>query len=235
MEYLLEIENLHAGYDKRAVLHGVSLHVQPGEIVALIGPNGSGKSTLLKSIFGMVQVGTGAVRFQGRDITNRNPADNVRDGMSFVLQGSRVFTDLSVRENLEIGGYILPRREVMPRIDEVLSFFPDLKPMLKKTAGDLSTGQKQMLAMGRALMLKPALLLADEPSLGLGPKLVHTALECLKDLNEEFGTATLLVEQNVREALQIASRAYALRLGRIVLCDTPCNLTDDRLREAFLG
>jgi len=235
MEHLLDIHDLEAGYDKRPVLHGVSLGMSPGEIVALVGPNGAGKSTLLRAIFGLVKASRGTITFRGREIQNRNPADNVRDGLSYVLQGSRVFTELSVRENLEVGGHTLPPKEVKARIEEVLSLFPDLRPLLTRNAAALSTGEKQMLAMARALMLKPALLLADEPSLGLGPQLVHAALMSLRELNERSRTAILLVEQNVREALAVAQRVYVLRLGRIVLADRPENLTSEVLRHAFLG
>jgi branched-chain amino acid transport system ATP-binding protein len=235
MERLLTVDNLEAGYDKRMVLHGVSLAVAPGEIVALVGPNGSGKSTLLKAIFGLVKANKGMVDFAGEEIQNHNPAENVHKGISFVLQGSRIFTDLSVQENLEVGGIILPTKDSKRRVEEVLSFFPDLKPLLRRNAGDLSTGGKQMLAMGRAMMLKPKLLLADEPSLGLGPKLVHSALASIKALNENSGTAVLLVEQNVREALAISQRVYALKLGRIVLEDKPENLTIESLRQCFLS
>jgi branched-chain amino acid transport system ATP-binding protein len=159
----------------------------------------------------------------------------VRKGISFVLQGSRVFTDLSVKENLEVGGIILPKKEARQRVEEVLGFFPDLKLLLRRNAGALSTGEKQMLAMGRAMMLKPRLLLADEPSLGLGPKLMHSALASIKALNESSGTAVLLVEQNVREAMAICGRVYALRLGKVVLEDKPENLSIERLRQAFLS
>ena len=235
MEHLLEIRDLEAGYDKRPVLHGVSLDMSPGEIVALIGPNGAGKSTLLKAIFGLVKATRGTITFRGRGIQNRNPSDNVRDGLSYVLQGSRVFTELSVRENLEVGGHTLLAKEVNARINEVLSLFPDLQALQKRTAAALSTGEKQMLAMARALMLKPALLLADEPSLGLGPRLAHSALSSLRQLNEQFGTAILLVEQNVREAMAVAQRIYVLRLGRFVLAEKPENLAPEVLRQAFLG
>jgi len=234
-EWLLEVRDLEAGYDKRPVLHDVSVQVAPGEIVALVGPNGAGKSTLLKAVFGLVRATRGAVVFKGREIQNRNPSDNVKAGLSYILQGSRVFTELSVRENIEIGGYVLPKRDARARVEEVLALFPALRPMLKRNAGNLSTGEKQMLAMARALMLKPSLLLADEPSLGLSPKLVHSALESLRELRDRSGTAILLVEQNVREAMTVAERMYVLRLGRIVLCDAPANLSTERLRQAFLA
>lgn len=231
----MQIRDLEAGYDKRPVLHGVSLDVSPAEIVALVGPNGAGKSTLLKAIFGLVKASRGTIAFRGREIKNRNPSDNVRDGLSYVLQGSRVFTELSVRENLEVGAHTLPPKEVQGRIEDVLALFPDLRALQKRNAATLSTGEKQTLAMARALMLQPALLLADEPSLGLGPRLAHAALTHLRDLNQHSGTAVLLVEQNVREAMAVAQRVYVLRLGRIVLADKPENLGSEVLRQAFLG
>jgi branched-chain amino acid transport system ATP-binding protein len=235
MEHLLAVRGLEAGYDKRPVLHGISVEMPPGDLVALVGPNGAGKSTLLKAIFGLVRASRGTIALGGRQIQNRNPSRNVRDGLSYVPQGSRVFTELSVRENLEVGGHTLQAREVKDRVEEVLSFFPDLRPLQTRNAATLSTGEKQMLAMARALMLKPALLLADEPSLGLGPRLAHAALAHLRDLNHQSGTAILLVEQNVREALAIARHVYVLKLGRIVLADRPENLTHEALRQAFLS
>jgi len=235
MEYLLEICDIEAGYDKRPVLHGISLEMTPGEIVALVGPNGAGKSTLLKAIFGLVKATQGTITFRGQKIQNRKPSDNVKDGMSYVLQGSRVFNELSVRENLEVGGYTLPSKDVNARIEEVLSFFPDLRSLHARNARCLSGGERQMLALARALMLKPVLLLADEPSLGLGPVMAHATLSHLHDLSRQSGTTILLVEQNVREALAVAQRVCVLRLGRVVLTDTPQTLTLERLQQAFLG
>jgi len=233
--HLLKVQNLEAGYDKKPVLHGVSLYVEPGEIVALVGPNGAGKSTVLKAVFGLLKTTAGTVEFQGRQIQNQKPSDNVREGISFILQGSRVFTELSVIENLEIGGYALPAREVRAMIESIFTQFPQLKLMSARPANSLSTGEKQMLAMARGLMLKPVLLLVDEPSLGLAPRVAHNVLQSLREMNQRFGTAILLVEQNVREALKVSDRAYVLRLGRVVLEDSPDNLTPDRLRSAFLG
>jgi len=235
MEQLLQVQEIEAGYHGRPVLHDVSLTVAPGEIVALVGPNGAGKSTALKAVFGLVRSTRGRILFAGREIQNRSPAENVRNGLSYVLQGSRVFTELSVRENLEVGGYVLPRREVKVRLEEALSLYPDLQPLLRRNAGTLSTGQKQMLAMARALMLKPALLLADEPSLGLSPGATRNALQSLRELNARSGTAVLVVEQNVRAVMTIAQRVCVLRLGRVVLTDQPEHLTTEALRRAFLG
>jgi branched-chain amino acid transport system ATP-binding protein len=232
---LLDVRSLEAGYDKKPVLHGVSLSAKPGEIVAMVGPNGAGKSTILKAVFGLLRTTAGTVEFQGRQIQNRRPSDNVRDGISLVLQGSRVFTELTVIENLEMGGYTLPAREVGSRIEDIFALFPALKEMRARPASTLSTGEKQMLAMARGLMLKPVLLLLDEPSLGLAPRAVHDVLQSLRDLNQRLGTAILLVEQNVREALTVADRVYVLRLGRVALEESPDKLTMNRLRSAFLA
>jgi ABC-type branched-subunit amino acid transport system ATPase component len=234
-EPLLQVQDVEAGYEGRPVLHGVSLSLAPGEIVALVGPNGAGKSTLLKAIFGLVGITRGTILYRGSGIQNRRASDNVKEGLSYLLQGSRVFAELSVQENLEVGGHVLPRREVRSRIQEVLDFLPELRDLRKRNAGALSTGQRQMLAVGRALMLRPALILADEPSLGLGPQLVRAALDCLRRLNTEHGTAVILVEQNVKEALTVAQRLYVLRLGRVVVTERPENLTLEALRSAFLG
>lgn len=235
MEHLLRIRDLEAGYGGRPVLRGVCLDVAPGEMVAIIGANGAGKSTLLKAIFGLVKVSRGSVLFRGHEIQNRKPSDNVRDGLAYALQGSRVFSQLSVQDNLEVGGHTLRRDEVHRRVDEVLGVFTDLAALRRRTASTLSTGEQQMLALARCLMLKPVLLLADEPSLGLAPGLARTAIRALQGLNTRLGTSVLLVEQNVREALAVAHRVHVLRLGQVVVSDEPDRLTPELLREAFLG
>lgn len=233
---MLHVSELVAGYGKKPVLHGISLKVNPGEIVSLIGPNGAGKSTALKAIFGLVKVGSGAVQYNGKEIQNRKPSLNVRAGLNYIPQGSRVFTELTVLENLEVGGYILNgRRELEARIEELLHLFPLLRERKKQVAGSLSGGEKQMLALGRALILRPDLLLLDEPSLGLAPKLAKAAIAKIKEINKQIGTAILLVEQNVREALSISNRAYILKLGRIALEDTAENLLEEgNLQKVFL-
>jgi branched-chain amino acid transport system ATP-binding protein len=146
-----------------------------------------------------------------------------------------VFGELSVRENLQIGGHLLSAKDLKSKMDEIYGLFPDLYPLRSRRAGTLSSGEKQILALGRALMLRPSLLLVDEPSVGLAPRLARSALDCLRGVNERFGTSILLVEQNVREALAVASRVYVLKLGQVVLCDRPVSLTPDVLRRAFLG
>lgn len=232
---LLEIRELTAGYGDREVLHDISLAIRPGEIVALLGPNGAGKSTLLKAVFGLVAVTHGAVIYDGNNIRNGRPVTNLRDGLCYLPQGSRVFADMTVRENLEVAGLVLPRDEARRRICELRDVFPDLAPLENQKAGSLSTGQKQMVAMARAVLLKPRLLLADEPSLGLSPSLTRASLDSLRELTSQMNAAVLLVEQNVKEALDVATRVYVLRLGRVVLEARSSDMTSDRIRNAFLG
>jgi branched-chain amino acid transport system ATP-binding protein len=234
---MLQVSELVTGYGKKEVLHGISLEVTSGEIVTLIGPNGAGKSTALKAIFGLTKVERGYVLFKGEQIQNRRPSLHVRAGLNYVPQGGRVFTELTVLENLEVGGYILEsREEFKDRVEQVFQLFPALKDRRNLVAGRLSGGERQMLALGRALILKPDLLLLDEPSLGLSPKLAKTAIRTIKEINEKLKTTVLMVEQNVREALSIANRVYLLKLGRIALHDTASNLLNkERLGEIFLS
>lgn len=233
---MLELSKVEAGYGKKVVLQDISLEVKPQEIVALIGPNGAGKSTVLKAIFGIVRVSTGRVIFQGEEIQNRKSVLNVRAGLSYVPQGSRIFTELTVIENLEMGGYILDdRTELNARIAQVLELFPFLGERLDQTAGSLSGGEKQMLALSRALILKPNLLLLDEPSLGLSSKMAKVAIESIRTINEKLNTTILIVEQNVREVLMITHRVYMMKLGRIAFHDLSSSInTQEKLRDIFL-
>ena len=218
MTTVLEASDLVAGYGRKQVLHGVSLRVEAAEIVALIGHNGAGKTTLLKTLFGLLPALGGEVRYGGRSITGRRAALNVRDGLSFVPQGHGIFTDLTVRENLELGGYSVGAADP-DRLAAIYDLFPILKERQDQRAGTLSGGQQQMLALGLALVLRPKLLLLDEPSLGLAPVLVQRVLESVQEINRRFGTAVLLVEQNVKQALRIASRVYVMKVGQISLED----------------
>ena len=215
---ILEASDLVAGYGRKQVLHGVSLRVEAAEIVALIGHNGAGKTTLLKTLFGLLPALGGEVRYGGRSITGRRAALNVRDGLSFVPQGHGIFTDLTVRENLELGGYSVGAADP-DRLAAIYDLFPILKERQDQRAGTLSGGQQQMLALGLALVLRPKLLLLDEPSLGLAPVLVQRVLESVQEINRRFGTAVLLVEQNVKQALRIAGRVYVMKVGQISLED----------------
>ena len=233
---LLEVRNLETGYGNLKVLHGISLDVGQRDIVALVGPNGSGKSTTLKAIFGLLPAWSGTVSFDGSETQGRNPILNVEDGLCYVPQGSRVFTDMTVQENLEMGAYTLQNgNEVGRRLQHAYSLFPRLEERKRQLAGKLSGGEKQILALARALMVEPRLLLLDEPSLGLSPQLAKVALETVMQINRELGTAILIVEQNVKEVLTIAQRVYVLKLGRIALHDTPERLTKKgELRKLFL-
>ena len=227
MTAILEASDLVAGYGKKQVLHGVSLRVEAGEIVALIGHNGAGKTTLLKTLFGLLPARGGEVRYGSRLITGRRAALNVRDGLSFVPQGHGIFSDLTVRENLDLGGYSLGTADP-DRLAAIYDLFPILKERQDQRAGTLSGGQQQMLALGLALVLRPKLLLLDEPSLGLAPVLVQRVLESVQEINRRFGTAVLLVEQNVKQALRIASRVYVMKIGQISLEDQADALLERR-------
>jgi len=232
---MLKVNELHTGYDKKPVLFGPSLEVTKSEIVAIIGPNGAGKSTILKAICGLIPVWDGKITFEDSCINGSTPAKNVKRGITFCPQGNRVFNELSVNENLQIGGIHLKKKELAVRIDEVLQLFPMLKDRLKQNAGTLSGGEQQMLALGRALIPRPRLLLLDEPSLGLSPNLVSTAFERIHQVNSEMGTAVLIVEQKVRKVLKICHRVYGIKLGKIAFDGEPKGLlSHGGLRKVFL-
>ncbi len=232
---MLKINNLHTGYGKKPVLFGPSLEVNKGEIVAVIGPNGAGKSTILKAVCGLIPVWDGEIVFEGSCINGSTPARNVKRGITFCPQGNRVFDELSVSENLQIGGIHLKKKELTARIDEVLELFPMLKNRLKQNAGTLSGGEQQMLALGRALIPRPRLLLLDEPSLGLSPALITTAFERIRQVNNEMRTAILIVEQKVRKVLKISHRVYGVKLGKIAFVGKPQELMEHKeLRKVFL-
>ncbi|HSE78599.1 MAG TPA: ABC transporter ATP-binding protein [Alphaproteobacteria bacterium] len=232
---LLEVHDLRAGYGDVAVLHGVDLAVQPGEIVAVLGSNGAGKSTLNNNVCGLYRAFAGAVRFAGEDITRARPADIVARGLIQVPEGRRVFPNLTVRENLDLGSYRRGRRRRAENLDRVAVVFPRLKERLGQVAGTLSGGEQQMLAIGRGLMAEPRLLILDEPSLGLSPLLVEEMFALISRLHQE-GLAMLLVEQNVVQSLSFAARAYVMENGRIVLSGDAASLRDDpALKKAYLG
>jgi branched-chain amino acid transport system ATP-binding protein len=232
----LRTDELTAGYGGSPVVHGVSIHVAPGEIVSIVGPNGSGKSTLLKSIVGVVEVLSGKVLIGGRDVTGW-PSDNVaRIGVGYVPQVDDVFAPLTVRENLEMGGYLLKSRQVEPRIEHVMSVFPQLSRMGARRAGKLSGGERKMLAMGRALMLAPALVVLDEPTANLAPIIAHTVLhEHVRQL-AATGASVLVVEQRARAVLEISDRTYVLGGGRLQMEGTPDELSaSPEFVDSFLG
>jgi branched-chain amino acid transport system ATP-binding protein len=215
---LLEVEAIEAGYGKKTVLHGVSFHVGQGEIVAMLGHNGAGKSTTLRTVLGLLPARAGHVRFAGQAWASGDPAHNGRLGIALVPQGRGVFPDLTVEENLALGAYTQPRdADRAARIRDVMELFPVLAERRGQHVGTMSGGQQQMVAIGIALMQRPKLMMMDEPSIGLAPVLVGRVLETVREINRRFGTAIVLVEQNIKSALQMASRAYVLKSGRIVL------------------
>jgi ABC-type branched-subunit amino acid transport system ATPase component len=208
---VLEARDVVSGYGETDILHGVTMFVRPGEMVAVIGPNGAGKSTLLKTVFGLIPVRSGALTVNGEDATNQRPDQLVQRGLSYVPQVDNVFPSLTILENLQMGAFIR-RSSVNQRIEEVLSLFPDIANRKGEVAGRLSGGQRQMLALARALMLDPKILLLDEPSASLSPKMVGVIFDRISAVNEG-GTAILLVEQNAREALSLSHRGYVLAMG----------------------
>lgn len=217
-DVLLEVEGIASGYGKKTVLQGVTLRVHEGEVVTMLGHNGAGKSTTLKTILGLLPARAGQVRFAGQPWANGNPVENVRRGMALVPQGRGVFPDLTVIENLMLGAYT--QRDAQSnatRLREVIELFPMLDERRAQRAGTLSGGQQQMVAVGMALMPRPRLMMMDEPSIGLAPVLVQRVLETARQINRRFGTAIILVEQNIKTALGVADRAYVMKSGRIVL------------------
>lgn len=232
---MLQIKNLRAGYRGMEILHGVDMDVKTGEIVALIGPNGAGKSTLLKSIFNLTEIYSGEIVFKDRDITKLPTYDLIYEGISFVPQGRQVFGSLTIQENLDMGVYIFKDREVIQRnFTEVFRHFPILFERRDQYAYSLSGGQQQMLAIGRALVQDPELLLMDEPSLGLSPKVMQEVFQKVVELNQE-GITVIIVEQNARQAVQIAHRTYVLENGRIVLEGGREIIDDPRIRSIYFG
>jgi branched-chain amino acid transport system ATP-binding protein len=232
---MLEVKDLRVGYGHIEALHGVSFEVGEGEIVTLIGANGAGKSTTLRALSGLVRVSSGRVCFGGKEITAVPAHKIVAMGLGHVPEGRRIFANMTVQENLELGAYIGDPRTFAADLEAVYSRFPRLKERRAQLAGTMSGGEQQMLAMGRALMLKPKLLLLDEPSMGLSPLLVQELFETIVEINRR-GTTVLLVEQNAARALAIAHRAYVLETGRVVLSGPAAQLRDDpAVRQAYLG
>ncbi|MBI2494573.1 MAG: ABC transporter ATP-binding protein [Candidatus Rokubacteria bacterium] len=235
MSAALELEDLAVFYGKRRALEGVSLAVGRGEIVTLLGANGSGKSTALRAISGLVRPARGRIVYEGRDIT-RAPADAiVAAGITHVPEGREVFPEFTVLENLLVGGHTVARGDVAGRLEAAFRLFPVLRERRLQLGGTLSGGEQQMLAIGRALMARPRLLLLDEPSLGLAPMLAGEIFRTIQRINES-GVAVLLVEQNARRALKLAARGYVLETGRVVVAGPSAALTEDpRVRTAYLG
>jgi branched-chain amino acid transport system ATP-binding protein len=241
MAEVLRIERLEAGYGRFHVLFGVDLVVNAGEIVVLLGPNGAGKSTLLNSVVGMADVYSGRVVLMGREITGKPPHEVMRLGVAYVMQSPNnfgtpnIFGELTVYENLVAASAGIPREEVPRRIENVYGIFPKLRELRDRKAKFLSGGERQMLAIGIGLMKSPKLLLLDEPTAGLAPKLVSDFFATIRDIRDKLGISILLVEQNARKALEIGDRAYVLVTGRIKYSGSAKALDEERLAELFLG
>ena len=232
---LLKVDDIHVYYGNIHAIKGISFEVNEGEIVTLIGANGAGKSTTLNTIAGLMKPRSGQIAFDGKNLASVPASRIVSLGMALCPEGRRVFQQMSVRENLEMGGYTRPATEIPASLGDVFTRFPRLKEREKQVAGTLSGGEQQMLAMGRALMSKPKLLMLDEPSMGLAPILVEQIFDIIKELHAA-GTTVLLVEQNAQMALSIADRAYVLGTGRITMSGPAAEvLADDRVRSAYLG
>jgi branched-chain amino acid transport system ATP-binding protein len=233
---LLEARNLHIGYGDAPAVWDVSLYVDGGEIVSVIGPNGAGKTTLINAIAGMLRCRRGTLRFDGADMTRVSAHGYCGHGIALVPEGRRLFVKMSVEENLELGCYLSAARAVRAQsLERVYGLFPILRDKRRQLAGELSGGQQQMVAIGRALMARPRIVLFDEPSLGLAPTIVDDMFEIIARVRDE-GAAVLLVEQNVLKALEIADRAYVLEQGRIVAQGLPGDLLKQpQIREAYLG
>ncbi|MFZ5559808.1 MAG: ABC transporter ATP-binding protein [Patescibacteria group bacterium] len=232
---MLSIQNLKSGYNGMEVLHEIDFEVNPGEIVAIIGPNGSGKSTLLKSIFNLCEIYSGKIVFKNKDITKLPTHYLIYEGISYVPQGRQVFSNLTVRENLEMGAFIMEDHELVKRnIADVFEKFPFLKEKQDDYAFELSGGQQQMLAIGRALIQDPELLLLDEPSLGLAPKVIKEIFEKIQEINKQ-GVSVIIVEQNAKQAVKLANRTYILEDGKIALKGGKEILSDKRINNIYLG
>ncbi len=232
---LLEVENINVYYGAIHAIKDVSFHVNEGEIVTLIGANGAGKSTTLDTVSGLLRSQTGDIRFNGQSIAHMPAHKVVAEGLALVPEGRRVFAQMTVEENLEMGAFTQPSSAVAPAIKRVYEQFPRLEERKNQIAGTLSGGEQQMLAMGRALMSQPKLLMLDEPSMGLAPILVEQIFDIIRELHAS-GTTILLVEQNAQMALSVADRAYVLETGRVTLSGTGKELAEsDEVRKAYLG
>ena len=234
---MLDIENLHVAYGPVEVLHGISMRVEPGSIVGVLGANGSGKTTLFKAVAGLVRVTEGNVRLSGHDLTNVSTQSIVKQGVTLVPQGRMLFPEMTVYENLEMGAYLLrDRTEFSRRLEKVQQLFPILKERSGQMVALMSGGEQQMLAIGRALMGQPDLILLDEPSIGLAPKIFDQILSTVVEINRERKTTIVIAEQNVRKILKIVDFAYVLEAGKVAISGTPDSLSsDESIRRAYLG
>ena len=234
---MLDIENLHVAYGPVEVLHGISIRVEPGSIVGVLGANGSGKTTLFKAMAGLVRVTQGKVRLSGYDLTNASTQSIVKQGVTLVPQGRMLFPEMTVYENLEMGAYLLrDRTEFSRRLETVQKMFPILKERSGQMVALMSGGEQQMLAIGRALMGQPDLILLDEPSIGLAPKIFDQILSTVVEINRERKTTIVIAEQNVRKILKIVDFAYVLEAGKVAISGSADSLSsDESIRRAYLG
>lgn len=234
---MLDLENLHVAYGPVEVLHGISMRVEPGSIVGVLGANGSGKTTLFKAVAGLVRVTKGNVRLSGHDLTNLSTQSIVKEGVTLVPQGRMLFPEMTVYENLEMGAYLLrDRTEFSRRLEKVQQMFPILKERSGQMVALMSGGEQQMLAIGRALMGQPDLILLDEPSIGLAPKIFDQILSTVVEINRERKTTIVIAEQNVRKILKIVDFAYVLEAGKVAISGSPEALSsDESIRRAYLG
>ncbi|OXY81514.1 ABC transporter ATP-binding protein [Oceanimonas doudoroffii] len=233
---MLHVDNICAHYGKIRALEDVTVHIEQGEIVTLIGANGAGKTTLMMSICGDPRPSRGRVLYEGQDLSGLDTAAIMRRDIAIVPEGRRIFARLTVEENLHMGAFFVDKREHGGLMAEVFAMFPRLKERRHQRAGTMSGGEQQMLAIGRALMSKPRLLLLDEPSLGLAPIIINQIFDTIAQLREEKGMTIFLVEQNANQALKLADRGYVLENGRVVLADTGAALlVNERVRNAYLG
>ena len=231
---VLSINNLSGGYGEADILHGVSLEINAGEIVVVIGPNGAGKSTAMKAVFGLLRLSGGSVHLAGEEITNMDPAEVVNKGVCYVPQTNNVFPTLTVHENLEMGAYIR-KDDFRPRLEEIYKMFPPLAEKKRQAAGELSGGQRQMVAMGKALMLEPTLLMLDEPTAGLSPIYRNEIFQIVRQINDS-GVPILMVEQNAKQSLAVASRGYVLVDGQNRTTGKGADLLNDpEIAKMFLG
>jgi branched-chain amino acid transport system ATP-binding protein len=234
-EAILQLRDVHSYYGQIHALKGVDIEVRRGEVVTLIGSNGAGKSTTLKTICGLLHPRTGTVEFEGEDVSRRAAHDLVRDGISHAPEGRRIFSRLTVMENLAMGGYTRKRSEIAEDTERVFGLFPRLRERASQQGGTLSGGEQQMLAIARALMSRPRVLLLDEPSLGLAPILVQQIFSIIHEINTQ-GTTILLVEQNALQALNVADRGYVLQTGQVILSGKASELiANDMVKKAYLG
>lgn len=234
---MLKVENIDVAYGDAQVLFDVSLDIQTGELVAVIGANGAGKTTLLKTISGILNPSTGTIYFKDKEISNQPPNKTVGDGIIHVPEGRLLFSDMTIKENLRMGAFLTKDKDkIQERLESVFEMFPRLKERSSQLAGTLSGGEQQMLAVGRGLMAAPTLLMLDEPSLGLAPKLVQQVFDLAQQINHELGVTVLLVEQNVRMSCEISDRAFVLENGHIVLQGPGAEmLENEHVRRAYLG